>query len=460
MNKFFKNEKLIGKVLIATLLVLAVVTRFWYFGQPKEIVFDEVYFARFSANYFSGEYYFDIHPPLAKLILAGSAKLFGHSPEVGFDFSSIGNKFTPESKTFFYFLRFVISIFGVLLPLAMYFLARQLSLDRWASFLVGLLVVFDNAFLVQSRYVLTDIFLLVFGVLGLAFFFKARKTKKSFWLYILTGIFLAASFSVKWTGLIFSGVAGLVYIYDIWQSKDKKDLLKKSIQIIIPAFILYVLVFAVHFKSLPFSGSGDIFMKPAFRASLVGTSENINGYIEPSGFWSKFIELNATMYSANAGLEATHPYSSSWYSWPLMERSIYYWNGEDSNEEVRNIYFLGNPAIWAISLLVMIFWLFWIVFKKNKEKHFQVAVILIGYFANLLAYILVSRIAFTYHYLPSLIFAFLGAGLFFQKYLKIKYTIPLLLIIISLFVFFSPLSYGTPLEEKSFENRVWIDSWR
>ncbi|MFN7088533.1 MAG: phospholipid carrier-dependent glycosyltransferase [Candidatus Paceibacteria bacterium] len=51
-------------------LSLGLITRFLFIWNPPEVVFDEVHFGKFLYAYFTGEYYFDIHPPLGKLILA------------------------------------------------------------------------------------------------------------------------------------------------------------------------------------------------------------------------------------------------------------------------------------------------------------------------------------------------------------------------------------------------------
>ena len=82
------------KWIILTLLVCSVVVHFTFFGHPNETVFDEVHFGKFISGYYSGEYYFDIHPPLGKLMIAGFAKLFDFQPE--FSFTDIGDQFPNE----------------------------------------------------------------------------------------------------------------------------------------------------------------------------------------------------------------------------------------------------------------------------------------------------------------------------------------------------------------------------
>ena len=48
----------------AILTALAFATRFWRLDEPPAVVFDEHHFGRFTNQYWKGEYFFDIHPPL------------------------------------------------------------------------------------------------------------------------------------------------------------------------------------------------------------------------------------------------------------------------------------------------------------------------------------------------------------------------------------------------------------
>ena len=54
----------------AIFTVLGIISRFAYLNWPAEVIFDEVHFGKFVSGYIRGIYFFDIHPPLAKLLLA------------------------------------------------------------------------------------------------------------------------------------------------------------------------------------------------------------------------------------------------------------------------------------------------------------------------------------------------------------------------------------------------------
>jgi len=53
--------------------------------------FDEVHFGAFAAQYIRREYYFDVHPPLAKLLNALAGWASGFDGDFGFE--AIGDKY-------------------------------------------------------------------------------------------------------------------------------------------------------------------------------------------------------------------------------------------------------------------------------------------------------------------------------------------------------------------------------
>ncbi|HRU35991.1 MAG TPA: phospholipid carrier-dependent glycosyltransferase [Candidatus Paceibacterota bacterium] len=455
-------------VLIMILLVLASATRFLYLGHPKEMVFDEVYFAKWVTNYYNGQFYFDIHPPLAKMMLAASAKIFGYGDAGNTDFSKIGNAYQTD---YYKFLRGMEGLFGVILVLAVYALGKKMFKNKWPGFLAGLLIVFDNAILVQSRFIFTDVFLLAFGVIGLYFIYRLKEHQRlnsdAFVDLFFAALFLAASILIKWTALIFVGVGIVVLFIDVLQNK-KKDFIffiKEATAIAGIILVVYLGIFAAHLMSLPYSGGqDDNFLSPRFQSTLLG---NVNyGKYETPNLFERIVNLNVTMFAANASITKSHPYESKWYTWPIMWRSIFDWEKRLDNGQVERIYLLGNPLIWWMGLLSVVF-VFITLFSefrsKKKTIYFESLLVLaIGYLFNLLPYIFISRPAFLYHYFPSFIFMSLMMGFVLWFFLKEKpiVLIVIFIIIATSFVYFAPISYGLPMSEERFNDRMWLASWR
>ncbi len=450
------------KTSLIILLVASVAIHFAFFGHPNETVFDEVHFGKFVSAYYTGQYYFDIHPPGGKLLIAGFAKLFHFSPE--YSFAQIGQTF-PDHK--YLALRFLPALAGTVLPIVIYFLALELGLSGIAAFGAGMFVALDNALLTQSRYILLDPFLLTFGFSTLLLYLKYRsghqywKLKIVNWELLLMGILGGLAVSIKWTGATFLGLAGLMELITLIKNFSLKHVGKIILYFVLLPFVIYFSIFWIHFSLLPKSGDGDAFMTPSFQRTLEGSVYAQDTTIPPLGLFSKFIELNEEMYRANATLTATHPYGSKWYTWPLMIRPIYYWNHNSTTTPTEEkIYLIGNPLIWWASTIAMLYLILSSI-GRNLFKNKTALLLMGGFLVNLLPFIGISRVMFLYHYLSAFIFAILAlAYLLDQQRNKRRAIIALTIIAGLLFIYFAPLSYGLPLEAGSFQNRIWLPTWQ
>jgi dolichyl-phosphate-mannose--protein O-mannosyl transferase len=226
--------------------------------------------------------------------------------------------------------------------------------------------------------------------------------------------------------------------------------------------IIYFSIFALHFSLLNKSGPGDAFMTPKFRKTLAGSADNANAELKPLNIFQKFNELNLQMYKSNATLTATHPYSSQWYTWPFMIRPIYYWNDSGDGQQSR-IYFLGNPVIWWASTVAMLYLLMSVFQGLYRGIRPKLLPALLGgaYLLNMLPFIGISRAMFLYHYMIGLVFAIVALVYLVDRIVNKKRVLMILLIasIVS-FVFFAPLTYGLPLNEKMYHARVWLSTWQ
>lgn len=420
------------------LVTLGVLARFLFIWYPAEVVFDEVHFGKFVSAYFDGKYYFDIHPPLGKLLIAGFAKFFGF--RAGFDFDKIGEGYGDIP---YVALRFLPNLFGALVPLTVFLWLGAMGISRMAAGFAAFLLLFDNAMLVQSHFILVDSMLLFFGFLGLWLFWRARKRGYRLGEVFVAGVVLALSFSVKWTGLAFFGLALVVMLVD-WGREHLKALRAPALFIGI-SFIVYLSIFWLHFALLPNPGPGDAYMSA--------------GFAEKS-FAGKFTELNRAMFSYNSGLRAEHPYASPVWTWPLMIRPVYFWVSKNLAGDIGRIYLFGNPVVWWLSTIGLFAALF--LWRGGEKKWILYA----GYFLQTLPFFAVTRVTFLYHYLPALGFAAaILTGMLFDNGMlpprsrRIIFT-GFAALAIAGFLFFAPLSYGLPLSETHYTIRIWLPSWR
>ena len=351
------------------LLIFAFSTRFLFLSYPAEVVFDEVHFGKFVSAYSTGKYYFDIHPPLGKLMIAGFAKIFGFqgnfdpSTSSGQVFAKIGEVLDEKSL---FILRFLPALTGALFVLLIYLLILAFAASRKIAFFGAFLILFDNAFLVESKFILVDTFLLFFGFLSFYLFVLARKQtllRHQMLFYSSSAISVGLTFSIKWTGLSFLPIYLLFIVWSLFKNfKFREFFLKLAIFTIIPFFI-YISIFAIHFELLPKSGPGNNFMSPSFQKTLQENS--VSQDIKPLGFWGKFTELNKVMFLASATLKTGHQDASKWYQWPFDKKPIWYWTHSTSSgqaqNQVANIYLLGNPMVWwsvTVSFLLILLSLF------------------------------------------------------------------------------------------------------
>ncbi|NBY23004.1 MAG: phospholipid carrier-dependent glycosyltransferase [Gammaproteobacteria bacterium] len=164
----------IGAFWPLVLLTVGLASRFWGLGTPATVIFDELHWGRYFSSYFTGSYYFDVHPPLGKLIYAGWAYLWGFTPAFIFELSA------PYNGAWALILRGLPAFMGAMLPLIVYGLALDLGYRQTMAALAGFLIAIDGAFIGISRLILLDPFLLFFGFAALWSYQRWSKTGVGF----------------------------------------------------------------------------------------------------------------------------------------------------------------------------------------------------------------------------------------------------------------------------------------
>lgn len=372
--KSIKYPELLG------LVVISFVLHFAFLFNPPLVVTDEYHFVNFTESYLKGEYFFDIHPPFGKMVLAGFASVIGlpHTEKI-----QEASRY-PDKK--FMWLRIVPALCGVLLVLVVWLIVFKFMHSRIPAFLAGFFVTFDNALLLQSRLVLIDSLLLLMMFLGILFLLSG-KWKSS-------GVFFGLAGSIKWTGW------GALLSGWLWLFKNSSHLKipkgEKALALfgVLPFFV-YFSIFAVHLYSLTsLNGSAWLsfnklvskieILKPPSSGSLLGA----------------FFETNVYMLAANIGVPS-HPGQSPFWSWPFGGSPFwYYYDG------ISTLGLIANLALWWLGLCAIIIACV-LLFKQNfrSSAHGKASIFfLMGFFANWFPFLFINRPMFLYHYFPALVF--------------------------------------------------------
>ena len=184
------------------LLIISFFLRLFRLGIPDAYIFDEVYhvpsiraisqnnldaYNPFAKAPEPNTAYDWLHPPLAKLIQAGSVRLLGD------------NSFA---------WRFPSAVFGTASIAALYFLALTLFNSQPLALLAAAIFSFDNLQLTMSRIAMNDIFVTTWIIFALAFFYR----KKFLISAIFTGLALATKHSAIFLYPVFL-IFGWRYFY-------------------------------------------------------------------------------------------------------------------------------------------------------------------------------------------------------------------------------------------------------
>lgn len=466
----------------------SIALRFWELSRFNTLVFDEVYFAKFASHYLKGIPLFEGHPPLSTYILAMSVWIAEHTP--------LGDGVPKNGLTGLYLspfsYRWVNALTGSLIPLVVAGIAYQLSHRRSYALMAGLFLALDGLFLIESRYALINVYLILFGLLGHWFFLIGlnQPRDRSMWLG-WAGIFLGASPAIKWNGLGY-----LLGIYLVWGAAwviggvrshlIKTDALRLGrsryhpLQNLTQIHLGQMLIYLGVVPALTYYVSWIPFLQ-----------------LDPgTNFWQW--QARIIDYHHRVGGMSIHRYCSPWYSWIVMWRPVaYFYETSQSVGELPSlvgpplpqaagvvaydVQAMGNPILWWLStaailisfgLMVKPIWR-WCTKRSIETVAASLAIaptwtafyLLVNWFANLLPWLQVTRCVFLYHYMESLVFSFLTLALMIDRWLNSSYRwqqiagITTIFVVAVAFVFWLPFYLGLPLSSQGLMIRRWLPSW-
>ncbi|CAH1111302.1 unnamed protein product [Psylliodes chrysocephalus] len=269
-------------LVFSLILILSISTRFYKIEEPDHICWDETHFGKMGSWYINRTFFFDVHPPLGKMLIGLSGYLTGYDGKFAFD--KPGDKY---ENTSYLGMRLFCSTLGASIAPMIFVSVDEMTGSVSAAAFASILIVFDVGLITLSQYILLDPILLCFMVgsfMG-AVKVSSKKTPEfslKWWLWLtFTGIMLACSISVKFVGLFIVLLVGLMTVSDLWDilgdlskpvSHTLKNLLSRAVCLIFLPIILYIAFFYVHLRVLNRSGNGDGFYSSAFQSQLIGNS--------------------------------------------------------------------------------------------------------------------------------------------------------------------------------------------
>lgn len=321
-------------VILAFIGVVAAVLRLWHLGELQQLVFDEVYFSKYGHNYLTGTTFFDVHPPLSKYFIGMGIWIHNHLPWIN-DPAYDHAELTQLSA---WSWRWLNAVTGTALCFVVARMSLYLHPSRALSLIIAALIATEGTFIVESRFGLNNVYIVLFGAFAILYFAKAFQQPAKYRInLILCGTFLGCALSVKWNGL--------GYALAIWGL------------LIAPIAIRYINNFATdpsldmrtHERSSLFTGA-KVWEYPLYLLILPLILYFIIWQPHLSMFNDyDFVEMQKQIlgYHSNSVTADQHPYCSRWYSWPLNLRPIgYYFNAGDPAPDAASPSYIFSIAFW------------------------------------------------------------------------------------------------------------------
>lgn len=205
--------------------------------------------------------------------------------------------------------------------------------------------------------------------------------------------------------------------------------------------------------------------------------------VEKYGFFEEFIQKQArSIRTTSSFTPDLHPNvldSSNPFEWIFCTVGIQFtgYNINPAKNKDFKIFLLGNPVIWIVGTLSLIIfpvlYLYYRVkqdlFRNEKEwNHFCWVgrMIVLGWILHYVPYLIMQRVKYLHHYFPALYFSlFMQVFLFDTLMHHVSSHVSRICfmiygcIVITIFLFFAPLSYGFYGDTSNLANRQWISTW-
>lgn len=109
--------------------------------------FDEVHFGKFASYYIQRQYYFDVHPPLAKMLFGLAGWFVGYDGH--FLFENIGDNYA-ENNVPYVGLRVLPAVFGSLTIPVVYAIMKEAGYSTIIATFSAILILFGTSLISVS----------------------------------------------------------------------------------------------------------------------------------------------------------------------------------------------------------------------------------------------------------------------------------------------------------------------
>ena len=432
-----------------------------HYSFRNSMYFDEIYHARTAYEFLHGlPTYENTHPPLGKILISVGIAIFGMNP---FGWRIMG------------------TLFGIAMLPFLYLLGKKMTGNTPAAALACFLFAFDFMHFTQTRIATIDVYI-TFFVIAMYYFmysycsmsFYDTPPHKTFLPLGLCGVCMGLGIACKWTGVYAGcGLALLFFAHLLRRyreylyakahpGKSTNGIDHKYIVKNFPDYTIKTIDFCLTFFVL--------IPVVIYLLSYLPFVDNSH-----PGLFDRMLANQTSMFNYHSGLEATHPYSSSWYEWPTIVRPIWYYSGHLTDAVKEGISAFGNPVVWWIGIPAFIYILYLLIRNNaflrsltghtktesstdtaitlSRREYATAAFLAVGYLAQYLPWFFVTRITFIYHYFPSIPFVVLMIVYSLMQWKKhmsdrtfIIVCFAYAAVAFALFLLFYPVLSGQPVE--------------
>lgn len=389
-----------ARILLVVILSFSFLGRIAWLGSPKDEYFDEVY-----------------HAFTARRMLHGDPKAWEwwNTPPEGFAYEWTHPPLAKEGMILGMLIfgenafgwRVPGAILGVGAVYLVYLIAKKLFKDEVIGLISSAVFALDGLPLVMSRIGMNDLYFLFFTLLAIYLYIK----EKNFFSSLALGLAAASKWSTVWAIPIF-GVAHFV--------------LKRKFKISYTWFLI-----------LP---------------PLVYLASYIPMFLTGHDF-NTFIGVQKQMWWYHTRLSATHPFTSPWWSWPILLRPIWLYTSGVKNGFISNVYAMGNPLVFWAGLVLIGFCFFYFLVQRNKT----LGLVVFSYVVFFVPWAVSPRIMFLYHYLPSIPFLAIATGYMLRK--RPRLISVFLFFGFLVFIYFYPRWTGLAIPINLDNSYHWFSSW-